>query len=961
MKLRKFLIRFKFPVLIVLALAVPLAWASIHGKEQGKKRERVEREGEDKDALYPRLWEKMFLRGRQTRDGRPAAAHRQEAKFQALRLPVVRGMGGPAFMGLKPLPGIPPLGSSCDWTEMGPSPQTDTVSTSAYHYGNVSGRVTSLALDTSGGQTTLYVGTAYGGVWKSTNATGGSPSFTPISDPAQSLAVGAIALDPSHPSTLYVGSGELNMDGDSYYGVGIFRSPDGGNSWTLASTSNVGTFEGLACSKILVDPSNPATVLAAMGFSCCHSGLTNTNQGVYRSTDSGASWAQVITVNGPGQAIGGHSFTDLAYSASGTIFAAVRFQGVYASTDHGASWTQMASPFPSHTTPDTNNFARASLASRGTTLWCLVADVNDNPSKPGSGDTGLSQSTDGGNTWTRVILPTNVFGSGTDIQGTYDQYVAAPAGTNTLVVAGIDVFTATLPVINNNSWTNVTKAYGGGSVHPDQHAIALLDSNHWFVGNDGGVWYTTNAGSSFANLNTNLGTIQFYCVSPDPFTAGQFIGGSQDNGTALNHSNTGLTWTEWDGGDGGFNDASAAVAGQFYDENFGVGIFRSDSYGSDSFQTTVVDSTVVTDNASILVPFEALPGSPVSLIMGTSRVWKGPGVPSGNGAGWAALSGFLDGTAGNILILQAAPSNSSFIYATTTDNNNTTPAYHVFTNNGGGTWSNITGTLPTGSPIQGLAIDPTHPATVYVGVQGFVGSTGSGHVFESTNSGGAWTDITGNLPDAPVNWILVDPLFPGDLYVATDVGVFATQSVNGASTSWAQLGTKLPDSTVLTLKMASPCPRMIVAGTHGRGAWSICPLDSSCPPTATPTITPTPTNTPTATPTDTPCGWPGPTCTPTPTPLPPAVFSALAEPNVTDGQTPVNFLVNLPAPALITLSVYDIAGEEVYSTSMEGALGTNPISWPPKNQGGQALASGIYIYAVQAGGGQKIGKIYVHH
>src|SRR5581483_6006360 len=212
----------------------------------------------------------------------------------------------------------------------------------------------------------------------------------------------------------------------------------------------------------------------------------------------------------------------------------VRFQGVYFSIDHGLSWAQCPSPFPSATAPDTNNFARATLASRGTTLGCLAANTSDAPSTPGAGDTGLSQSIDGGQHWTNVNLPANAFGSGTDIQGTYDQYVAAPPGSTALLVAGIDLFKTTAVNGTSTVWSNITKAYTGGTVHPDQHAYAFLNASHWYVGNDGGVWTTANTGGSFTNLNTDLGTLQFYSVSPDPSAAGKFIGGTQDNGTLLN-------------------------------------------------------------------------------------------------------------------------------------------------------------------------------------------------------------------------------------------------------------------------------------------------------------------------------------------------------------------------------------------------------------------------------------------
>ncbi len=173
-----------------------------------------------------------------------------------------------------------------------------------------------------------------------------------------------------------------------------------------------------------------------------------------------------------------------------------------------------------------------------------------------------------------------------------------------------------------------------------------------------------------------------------------------------------------------------------------------------------------------------------------------------------------------------------YIYATT-DDGGATSTYQVYSNGGGGTWNNVSTGLPTANPLVGIAVDPVTPTKAYVGVMGFVGSLGTGHVYQTMNGGGGWTDITGNLPDAPVNAIVVDPQSPGDVYVATDVGVFATQNVNGGGTSWSRMGTILPDSTVLDLKMSVTCPRVIVAGTHGRGAWSICPLSTgSCAPPA---------------------------------------------------------------------------------------------------------------------------------
>ncbi len=910
----------------------------------------MDRDEDGEKEVHPRVLQEWFNRGRKSPDGRPSAAHRMEAKRRASALPLARPGNQALQSRLRPGFGIPRDNPPCDWTEMGPSPENDSVDfLTSYVYGNVSGRITSLALDLANDNTgnTLYVGSAYGGVWKTTNGLNGSPTFTPISDPTQSLAMGSLALDTSvNPPIIYVGSGELNMAGDSYYGTGILKTTNDGASWTLAGSANGGTlsFMGLAFSKLLVDPSSPSTVLAAAGFACCHPGITNLNQGLYRSTDQGNTWTQVSAVNGTGQAIAGHSFTDIIYDGSATFYAAVRFQGVYASTDHGNSWTQLPSPFPSGTAPTSgggSNFARATLAFRGGTLWCLATDANEGPSIPVNGtDTGLSQSADGGHTWTAVNLPANIFGSGSDVQGNYDQYVAAPPSSTALLVAGIDLYEASTVNGKNTSWTNQTNAYSSTpKSHPDQHAVAFMNASTWYIGNDGGVWATQNSGSQFTNKNTNLGTIQFYSVSPDPSGFGKFIGGSQDNGTAANHGNAGSTWTLYYGGDGGYTDANPAMLGQFYSENFGIGLFRSDNYGADFFTHVVVDSNygaISGDDAGILVPYQVLPSNPATVVLGTSRVWEGPGKPSGDGSGWGPISPYLIGNGAfqYILALAVAPSNTSYIYATTSDDN--AGSYQVFTNSGGSNWTNVSTGLPSGNPIAGIAVDPGNPAIAYAGIQGFVGSTGSGHIFQTTNGGGSWTDITGTLPDAPVNWLLVDPLFPGDLYAATDVGVFSTQAVNGASTSWSRMGSALPDSVILQIKMSVTCPRQIVATTHGRGAWAICPLDTSCPPSPTPTYTPVY--------------------------VPSTSFNVQALPNKTDGQIPVSFAVNLPSSMDIQLKVYDLVGELVFSKTVHGTTGSNSILWPPKNQGGTPLASGLYIYFVEGGGSsnfRKSGKIAV--
>lgn len=925
----------------------------------------------DHDEEEQQAWlkrEQWLAEGRKSPDNLPAAAHWLKALQQAQSLPLVRSPY-PKFSGARPAAGVPfappPLGS-CDWAEQGPSPLVDGT------YGRVSGRVTNLVLDLTSDPTgnTLYLAAAFGGVWKTTNGLSTSPTFTPISDIHQSLAMGAIGVDPVTPANLYVGTGEINEAGDSYYGVGIMKSTDGGGTWSLTTTANSGAISmlGLGFSKILVDPAFPATVLAGAAFSiCCDPGINQTNMGLYISTDSGASWTHQAT-------IGSHSCTDLVYDPSNqTYYAGIRGVGIYKSTDHGITWTLQASPFFGGTAPTLSNFGRVSLAARGGKLWALFTDNNTSDlSTPSAQDTGLAESDDGGATWHPVAVPVVPGGSlvnaGFGAQGEYDQYLAAPPGSTALLAGGIDLFKAATVNGTSTTWTNLTKAYTGSpSSHPDQHAFAAVNATTWYMGNDGGVWSTANSGGSINDLNTNLGTVQFVSVSPDPSSPSAFIGGAQDNGTS--GTTGGATWNELFGGDGGYTDVNPATLGQYYGEHFQVGLYRVDNFGS-AF-VTVVDSSTIPDNSAFYVPYEVIPGAGPTVVYGTSRIWEGLGTAS-LGAGWSPISPNLAGNTGQYVTgLAAAPSNINTIYAAFTDP--LSGATSIFTTtNGGSSWTNISASLPASRPIRGIAVDPTNPLKAYVGVQGFALTSGSGHVFMTTNGGGAWTDITGSLPDAPVNSVLVDPLFPGDLYVGTDVGVFATQD-NGAT--WSRMGTLLPESAVFQLKMSVTCPRVLTAATYGRGAWTICPLDNSCP-TNTPTNTPTPTAsfTPTSTATPTPSftPTPSPTFTATWTLTATTTRTTTATPSTTPTLTPTATVPNTLPPVLwpnpqqsgavpqLSLSFKSVVHSlqiKVFTTSFrkvkewdsqEVPEGVRNIPLDIKDSNGSDLANGLYYVVVQA-------------
>lgn len=880
---------------------------------------------------HERARAEWFLRDRRALDHRLPAAHLLRA-FQQRRLiphiyprpwsPAIRR----ELFGARRLASAQaaPLPTAGNWTELGPSPQT------GMEFIQVSGRITTLALDPSDATgNTVYLGAAYGGIWQSTNALSASPTWTPISDGTPSLAIGAIALLPgTTPPVVIAGTGEQNNSLDSYYGVGfergVYDSATSTWNWTTittatsacggcAGTSNGQTIPllGLAFAKILVVPGTD-TVLAAGGSSADISSTSSlTNQyyrGIYRSTDGGQTWSLVYTqsdANGPN-----YSCTGLVFDPkNGYVYAALRGHGIYQSTDAGATWAPVATPTPFVNPASVNldqEFHRASLAvdSKGD-LFTIVTDINGKLATPtacSAGatacDTGIWESPDGGKTWNPIASPTcgNLDAKYTqtcstadplfnaDNQGEYDMYIAVPPGSNTLVVGGIDVWSAT-PDGMSTAWTNLTLAYGPGIVHPDQHAIAFVNANTWFIGNDGGIWSTTNAGdpgaagttnagstAAWTDLNNGLGTIQLISATPDPSQPGVYTGGSQDNGTVVSTASTGKIWGLGWGGDGGNTAIDPAQPQDYFSENSYVpappgsgGPFPiivastnggkptnytgqgSSQYppcgwpGNGNFTNDmnvlanclpsyapILDTNLLAENGDFYLPFQLIPNDTSTMLLATCRLWMGPAIPAAPDQGWVPISPDLTtdnvpaGACGADYIqdFAAAPDDPNEIIAVTTDGqvqltNFALQAPPIWT-------SRTISPLPTGGslPFGAIAIDPSDSLVAYLGVQGFVAGTSYGHVYMTANSGGSWTDITGNLPDSPVNAIVVDPEIPNDIYIGTDVGVFVATDSGVSGENWQQMGSGLPSSAVLSLKI-DDATRTLIAATHGRGAWAI--------------------------------------------------------------------------------------------------------------------------------------------
>ena len=696
-------------------------------------------------------------------------------------------------------PGRAATADSTNWTLIGPRP---TDSGSAYV---TAGRANAIAIDPRDNNV-VYMGAAEGGVWKTTD---GGITWKPLTDDQASLAIGAIALDPTNPDTVYVGTGEENFAGDSYYGAGILKSTDGGTSWT----NIVGPFLRARIGFLAIHPTNGQVLLCT------------TLIGVWRSADGANSWTQVLS----GAAGTGVTFDptngNIAYAALGESGANAQ-KGVYRSTDGGQTWKPImgtgANALPA------SNLGRIELAiapSTPTTLYVSLENSRD------STLLGIYKTTDSGATWNQLTTaPPNFCAK----QCFYDMALRVHPSNPDIVFGG--GFQIIRSLDGGATW--VTLPLTGPNqveMHVDQHYVAFTrDGSKMFIANDGGMYSTTDITApavNWTNLNETLAITQFYPgLSVHPTDPAFALGGTQDNGPQLYSGQ--LSWSNLIGCDGGWAAYDSSLAstahvtcqGDLLKNN--QAIFTSIDGVTNLFPSQYgIDPN---DRNEFIPPIVVDPSNPQVLYYGTFRLWQ-----SRDGGGiWRALSPDLtDGNHGTVRTIAVAPGDGSTIYAGAADvqvlsTSGATNRVQVTrnANDASATWVDRTAGLPP-RVITQIRVDAIDAATAYATFSGFaMGSDTQGHVFKTTDAGAGWRDVSGNLPNIPVNDLAIDPDLPDTLYIATDAGVMAT--TNGGAT-WATLGNGLPKVVVESLVLHRPA-RILRAATHGRSVWDIAlPLSSA--------------------------------------------------------------------------------------------------------------------------------------
>jgi photosystem II stability/assembly factor-like uncharacterized protein len=686
------------------------------------------------------------------------------------------------------------LPSGPDWVPLGPAPLLGGQTPGLQP---VSGRISAIVADPRDANV-IYLAAAGGGVWKTTD---GGNSWTPLTDDQATLFMGAIALAPSNPDVIYAGTGEATNSALSFTGHGVLKSADAGSTWTLLGAD---VFDKHTISQIVVAPDDPNTVYVAVGGAGVHG--VGGGTGVWRSTDGGATWTDTTAAITTTQ-----SFSDVEIDPSNpqTLYAAVgsfrgsTVNGVYKSTNGGDTWA-FAGNFPTDVMDGRITVAVAPADPE--TLYASVSGSGQGGSSLGP-VVHLVRSTDGGATWTDRTP--NLGGNGwyglpLAVDPSDPNTVFASAGSNQIIES----------TDGGVSWFSIEVGIDGTGPHTDHHAFAFDTAGHLLDGNDGGIWRLDDARFAhehWSDLNTNLSLTQYIGIALDPTDPTIAYGGSQDNGTSKFTGSQ--AWKLIDFGDGGFVRVDPSNPQTVYHTFVNIDLVRSDNGGLTwSQKTTGINHS---DPSNTYIQYVMDPSNPQRLLLGTNRVYE----TTNRGDLWHPISTPGQGgwtTTANVDALATAASDPNTIYATA--------GGHVFvTSDDGVTWQqrDVPGTV---DHFQDVVIDPSDKLTAFLVRDRF----GGGHVFMTTDGGQTWTDISGNLPDLPT-YTLAQDAAAQTLYVGTDDGVYVSTD-QGAT--WSRFGAGLPHVQVRDLELA-PGLQILAAGTHGRGAWEI----STAPQAVAPTVT----------------------------------------------------------------------------------------------------------------------------
>lgn len=735
---------------------------------------------------------------------------RQRARLETSAQPRA---AAPAPGGPPPQPPSPPPANN--WVPIGPSVARKG---QASNRPAVSGRIDGIAIGSGGSR--VYAASANGGVWRSDD--GGLTwrsmmdawDLDPTTQAADSLACGAIAIDPTNPDRVYVGTGEPFGAIDSYLGVGPLLSPDGGVNWTTEPTASGSPgLAGRGFYRLAVDPGDPDRVVGA------------TTNGLYRREPDGSGgfqWARKQT----------GAFSSVVVARVGgttTFYAARKAGGIFRSTD-GNTWNPFGTGFPSTNVgvvglavqPNNPDVIYALIENNGTDhllgVWRL--DATDNTWRPVSG------------------APTDLFGPDPSQpgQGWYDLAVAVdPNNVNRLYLGGStkvsggqwsgSLYRSIVTSSGSGSGLtySMTNTFIGGTVHADIHALEFTpgNSDRLWVGCDGGIFFTEAAtgAATFEARNVGLATLTMNHLGMHPTEDAVLFCGAQDNGTIRYTGEEACLHSA--AGDGGFvvvnwNDPYRVV------RTYVLGIMERAIDGGQGYASwnDVSLPSPHYNNALFYAPLAGTPRNPGApaeadiLAFGGRRVW----ISTTFGTSWQSIpnNSAADDLPGGDFVLSLAFASATRLYV------GTRFAGTVYRfDKSGATWSRTTiSAAPLlAGPITDIAVDLADATgnSIYVTLGG---SGDYRHVWHF--DGTSWQQRSGpaagsasSLLDVQHNAVVVDPSHTSHLYAGADIGIWRSTDSGG---TWSPFSEGLPDAAVIDVNMHNG-RRLLWAATHGRGIY----------------------------------------------------------------------------------------------------------------------------------------------
>ena len=698
------------------------------------------------------------------------------------------------------------------WTALGPL--------------NFSGRVLCLGFHPTVANT-MWVGTAGGGLWKTTTGGTGAPgginwTYVPTGFPV--LAVPSIAVNPVNPNIIYIGTGEVynstaaaaGATGAGHirtfrgsYGIGILKTTDGGATWTKSLDFSYNNLIGVM--DMVIDPTDPNIVYAG------------TTSGLYRTTNGGASWTLIPGV--------GQMAMDLHYKPGNSAILYVGCgdfntpgAGIYKSTNANNSgaptFTKLTTGLPSTIS------GKISLSISANNPTKVYASIGADPNVPADPE-GLWVSTNEGANWSQPGAA-NMIGT----QGWYaHDILASPTDAQTVFWGELDLYKSTNG--GTTSFTQITQWNGWGLnptigtlnegtatyVHADCHRLYAhpLAPGTIYACTDGGVFRSTNGGTSFNTLNGGLMTSQIYAnmaiSKQDP---NFMVGGLQDNEGVV-YMGSGQMRRIGSLGDGFHaaintrDDDTCYVTGYYM--NMKRSLNRSSSFSTLS-DVDVVLGNPPSETVCFNTPMVVAPSLPTTMYAGSYRIKKS----TNGGTAWVNQSGALSTTSTAIIYIAVAPTDPNILYVSVAPFGGVRSKLFKSVN-GGTNFTEITGTLPDRYYSE-IEVDPVNPNRIAVTLSGF----GSSHVFMSANGGTSWCDVSAGLPDIPHNTVMFNPSVRSNIYVGNDQGVWYATGVTigamgaSATLNWTPYNTGLDDGVMVTDLVPTNDNRIRLV-TYGRGLW----------------------------------------------------------------------------------------------------------------------------------------------